>query len=334
MLGQPLSIERSVTVLAKLRIVFFATISGSIIACVSAGNRAPAAPKGYVRTPHGLVHQSCVRTILAGERINGNGLITHADNTHEQLPPCSHPRLDALTLVPVLTPIGGNPAGGQWVEWAQWPAPGNLGGLSATFTVPAPPTLDGALIYFFPGIEGVSGGNTTILQAVLQHGTSDAFPDNNGWTAASWYCCPQGFTTHSVSIAVSPGDTITGTIMATCGDACPGNPSAPCSGNTCNWSVVTSASTSPPSLPVTLQADAVNGVFQLALGGALEEYLLTNCQQLPASPMTFTNVTVNGQNGPLNPTWMPMLNTAGLTPCGYAVNTPPPQNNAIVLLTY
>lgn len=312
--------------LAIIRIVFIGMIAGSLAGCFSMRHRAPALPPEYVPTPYGLVHRSCVRKLESNERINGDGVVTHGDGTTEKLAQCAFPRLDAHTQRPVgpSTHSSKSPAGtasptadlpdGQWVEW-RWLLANRVGSVSATFTAPPAPLQTGALLYLFPGIQG---NVQNILQPVLQYGPSPEFPSNEGWIAASWYCCPKGWIHHTAAIEVLPGHTITGTITSTCLEV----PLPP----KCNWSVLTTDLNSGDS--VTLRADCVAGIFQSVVGGALEAYRLNDCSQFPALPTTFANITVRDQNGRIASTsWQPPgANTSGLPPCGYSVEPPTPSN--------
>lgn len=142
------------------------------------------APAGYVVTPFGYFHKSCVH--IAGQAHGA----------------CHYQHLAA---------DGSPDIGHAWVEWAealprvarQWSA------LSANWVVPpAPSTSDGQTIYLFPGLAG----STTILQPVL--GWNSDFP--NAWGLASWNCCESGSVFEAPPIHVSSGDNIYGEVSATC----------------------------------------------------------------------------------------------------------------------
>lgn len=267
----------------------------------------PPLPEGYVVTPHGLVHRSCVRLIAPGERVNALGTVTRASGEREQLPLCRYPRLNAHTRQPIITGPGVTQAVNGWVEDAYWTSSVPLGSMSANFNVPTAPTSNGATIFFFPGAE--PGDGSTILQPVLQYGTSAA-GGGNYWTAASWFCCPAGWSNHSTLINVNAGDTMLGTMTSTC------------SGSSCNWTIVTTDSTSGAS--TTLAADNVTSQFVWNLGGVLEAYSLTSCAQYPAAgTIAFTNIALKNQSGsPMTPSWTNWVGTVTPT-CGYAVTSTP-----------
>ena len=262
-------------------------------------------PEGYVATPHGLVHRSCVRHVPKGHRVTADGVVTRPEGVRETLPPCLYPRLHPRTLAPIAptrtTPPPPDVNG--WVERGDWTSGVPLGSLSATFTVPQAPLSNGALIYFFPGSEPADG--STILQPVLQYGNGAA-GGGYYWAAASWFCCPAGWSTHSDLISVNTGDSILGTLNATC------------SGGTCNWTIATTDTTTGGT--TTLAADNVSSPFVWNFGGVLEAYSVTACNQYPADgAIAFTNIALLDQNGnPMQPNWSPWV--GGVTPaCGYSV---------------
>lgn len=278
----------------------------SFAGCTTTGRVDRRLPEGYVATPHGLVHRSCVRHIPNGHRVTADGVVTRADGGRETLPPCAHPRLHPRTLQPIApspaTPPPPDVNG--WVERGNWTSGAPLGYLAANFIVPQPPASNGALIYFFPGSSPSDG--STILQPVLQYGYGAA-GGGNYWSAASWFCCPAGWTTHSDLINVNTGDTISGTMTGFC------------SGGNCNWSIATADTTT--GVTSVLGADNVSTPFVWNFGGVLEAYSVTSCEQYPADgAIAFTSITLQDQNGnPMQPDWSTWV-AGGLTPdCGYSV---------------
>ena len=170
-------------------------------------------PEGYVITPFGYFHPSCVRQLAEEDTLVAEGrVIQHSDGTIEYLPACNYP---------LYTSKGEGVAAGaarvepptishSWIENANVTTSSSYGELAATWTVPPAPTShDGQTVYFFPGLEGA----VSILQPVLGW-NADFF---EAWGIASWNCCPNGMTMESPAVSVSPGDTIAGTILDTCG---------------------------------------------------------------------------------------------------------------------
>src|ERR1700691_188381 len=59
-------------------------------------NRPAGVPDGYVITPVGYFHPSCVRQLTAGETLLADGrVIQHADGTLENVPACNYARYTA-----------------------------------------------------------------------------------------------------------------------------------------------------------------------------------------------------------------------------------------------
>ena len=288
------------------RIALLVGFVAAFAACQTANLAAavPAPPEGYVVTPHGLVHRSCVRTLAPGERIDASGVVTHATGEREQLPQCRYDRLDLHTLRPIKSVITG------WVATPSYlvPSPNAVGSLSATFVVPPAPKATGATVFFFPGAGPADG--STVIQPVLQYGVSGVGLGGNYWAAASWFCCPAGWSHHSALIPVNAGDTIVGMM------------SAVCSGTLCNWGILTSDTTTGAS--TLLPAENVPTPFVWAFGGALEAYSLTKCNQYPPSgTITFTKIGLWNQGGtPLSPTWTARV-PGGTPNCGYSITSTP-----------
>jgi hypothetical protein len=297
------------------RIVALVIVVTALVACQDTSTRHAAAapgaqrvaPEGYVVTPHGLVHRSCVRLIAPGESVSAQGVVLHANGEREQLARCQYPRLDLHTFKPIVPGPKVAPTINGWVEASNWNAPSALGVLSANFPVPSAPTSNGATIFFFPGSE--PGDGSTILQPVLQYGSS-AGGGGNYWAAASWFCCPAGWSNYSPLINVNVGDTILGTMTATC------------SGSSCNWSIVTSDTTSGTS--TTLSAANVTSPFTWDFGGVLESYSVGDCSQYPAAgTIAFTNIALQDQSGnAMQPSWSSWV-IGGTPSCGYAVQSTP-----------
>ena len=255
--------------------VVFAGIAGA--ATAAEPQKPVSKPDGYVITPNGLHHKSCVRQIAPGERIDAGGAVIHVNGQREQLPPCKYPRLSLHTgkeLDSVSPTVNG------WVEYASWVSPSPLGSLFSQFVVPTPPTNNGGTIFFFPGSEPSDG--STILQPVLQYGPS-AGGGGNYWAAASWFCCPAGWQHYSPLINVNTGDTIIGTMGSSC------------SGSSCNWSVTTIDMNTSKS--TTLSSSNVTTPFTWNVGGVLEAYNVNTCNQFPASGTIGFITVLSNQSG-------------------------------------
>jgi len=199
-----------------------------------------AIPHGYVMTPHGLRHASCVHRI---------------ERTDPKFHPCKHPP-------DLRTTRATHPAG--WVESATFAPFEPLGSMCVTFTVPDPPSKNGALIFLFPGAE--DAWMSTIMQPVLQWGYNGCF-GGDCWTIASWHVTPDapGSTFCSPDhVKVHPGETIVGTVKVTDRDA---------SLDAMDWLIETKVA-GHSTRCVTHHARKVKNLLLFLVAGALEAYSL------------------------------------------------------------
>lgn len=301
--------------LAMLPIIF-ATSLGLVIATPSgqaqkmAGpNRPPAVPEGYVITPFGYFHPSCVREIADGDTVLADGRVQYADGRVDaEAPVCGYPHYTAvggfLTGGPTSPSIGHS-----WIESGNAiNTTSSFGELIASWTVPPPPTSDdGQTVFLFPGMEDFAT-TLTIIQPVL--GWDAGFFGTN-WSIASWNCCPNGTTNHSTPLRVNSGDTILGTIKSTCSAG-----TKSCS----KWKITTEDETTSQS--TTLSHTPSEGqTFTWAQGGALEVYEIVRCSDYPPNKSTsFSNLALYDYNFSKysDPGWVLFNYSAGLTPqCTY-----------------
>lgn len=278
-------------------------------------NRPIGIPAGYVVTPSGYFHPSCVQQLAEGDTLLEDGpAIQHADGTVARIPVCEYPHYttggriaiegSAELLLPVIT--------NTWIEDAQSTIGTSYGELTATWTVPlAPISNDNQAIAFFPGLQQASGP-TTILQPSL-------IWVNGNWVIVSEDCCPGagGSPVLSPPVIVNPGDKIRGLIRQACKAG-----TQHCK----TWNVTTI----PPPVrgkPTTLKSESSYGhTFNEAFAGALEiptdaaPYSIVQCSDYPPNgQITFSNVALYDYNLTLisNPGWS-IAETSGLTPqCGY-----------------
>jgi len=214
----------------------------------------------YFQTPHGLVHRSCIHLIDSDQKI---------DTQNTGLSGCK--RSATIHTLRALSP-------NAWKASANFAPAVPLGSMTVTFTVPEPPTVDGALIYLFPAAEDAY--LTTILQPVLQWGVDGDGEGGDCWTIASWHVTTDGHTLKSPSIEVTPGDTIVGTVKAT-----------QCSDEGCDWLIETRDVSCEPNLVTALQIGNMPSLLLFLVAGALEAYPEDPCcllrrGQFPASGST------------------------------------------------
>lgn len=279
-------------------------------------------PDGYVITPAGYFHPSCVRHVRENETVDmSSGAIIDASGVVRRAAAvCEYPRFTASgeridTAVSAhLHPAGqvdavgyepndnGVPVPGDtlfvgtfdkysgWIEsvWAH-PAPtAAISYLKADFSVPAaPPNTTTSVNYFFPGAQSLdqSPQHGTIIQPVLGW---NGYVDQHKWTIASWNCCVDGNVNTSDFRIVQTGSRIRGTMQ---GSGCTAS-----TGICTNWSIVTADVDGGQS--TTLQTSAYGQAFNWVFGGALEVYDVGSCRDISASDhMDFTGIVTRNLAG-------------------------------------
>jgi hypothetical protein len=275
---------------------------------VQDSGRPAVVPSGYLETPFGYVHPSCVFHLDESEEVRDR-YIVRRDGSSRELPPCVHPRYDRHGREVVATPGAVPPLDWGWIEYAsrvvapvEW--------MSATWTTPPAPRVVGSqTLYYFPGLEAMAQPDF-ILQPVLGW---NAQVDNR-WTIASWNCCRNGNALHSTLVPVPSGASIAGYVWGSDCDAL--------SGVCATWQVQTSIA---GGASTTLNTDSYGDAMDWAFGGAFEVYALDTCTQLPpTSGITFDNLTVQAVGGGnITPQWLPTVTS--VTPsCNYSVTTNTP----------
>jgi hypothetical protein len=298
---------KSCNVTAAVLSLFLAfLISTMAYAQAPAGpNRPAAVPDGYVITPFGYFHPSCVRQLTEGETLLADGrVIQRADATLENIPACDFPRYTASGEI---VTAGAPPTINGWIESANTTTTTSYGALTASWIVPSGPTSnDGQTIYFFPGMEDIHEV-VSIIQPVL--GWNADF--SAAWSIASWNCCPNGITVESAPVRVSSGHEIKGTIRDTCS---PGTLS-------CSTWEVTSEDVSTGHGTRLNNTPSEGQTFNWAFAAALEVYNVVQCSDYPSNgSLAFSDIALYDYNFVRisNPGWSQPTWSSGLTPqCGY-----------------
>jgi len=294
-----------------------------------AGPRRPATvPDGYVITPAGYFHASCVRSLAKGERLLSDGRVLHSDGTvDQQAASCAYPHYSPAgnqvgssasnksaqaatntmttnaraTTAPVINGylLDANATTGSPTT--------SYGALIARWTVPPQPTAnDGQVLFFFPGFEDFDAVDS-ILQPVL------GWDGNPGqWTMASWNCCLNGIITNSPAVNVSPGDRIYGSITSTCTAG-----TLTCA----NWNVLTLDLSTGDS--TTLSDTPSDGqIFNWAFGAVLEVDNIVSCDDFPPNRhLRFDKITVFDQDLKAIPDmkWTAYVDTPVTPQCDHAL---------------
>src|ERR1700722_7630105 len=269
------------------RILFLVTLFGVLLhAQMPAGpNRPMEVPEGYVITPFGFLHPSCVFQLGKGDLLADGQVIEHADGTVQNVLACGYPQYTAHggKVVAASGRVEPPTIGHSWVEYASASTSSSYGEISAQWDVPMSPTSNnGQTVYFFPGFEDYSYG-TRIIQPVLGW---NAFSGFTQWSIASWNYI-LGNAMYSSPVSVAPGDIIGGYIKSTCAA---GTLSCP------TWNITT---TDYPSGQSTTLSNSTSGgqTFNWGFAGVLEVYNLSQCSNYPSSTsLTFSTVALYDYN--------------------------------------
>jgi hypothetical protein len=261
---------------------------------------------GYVLTPAGWFHSSCVHEIPSGARVSIDHVVTLRDGSTYQIPKCLYA---AQLRFPHIRKGLAPPADTGWLEYTSTFAPSgdSYRNLSASWKVPTRPVHSYSspeVYYTFPGIQN----DAFILQPVLQYGFSPA-GGGNSWGLASWHCDgPSGQCDHSSLIAASPSDSIYGTVAASA-----------CAGGRCTWTV-TSVDVTKGTRTILALADYDN--YTWATGGAVETHSgFTSCGYFPSAGVFYKGISLSGRNGIITPTWQNIVPINPSPDCGFNVTS-------------
>jgi len=275
---------------------------------IAGPNRPAAVPAGYVITPFGYFHPSCVRAVASGDTVLADGRVQHADGTADaEAPVCGYAHYTAAGEIVAAAPQPPSIVH-SWIESGNSiNTTSQFGELTANWIVPpAPTTNDDQTVFLFPGMEDYAL-DESIIQPVL--GWNAGFYGTN-WSIASWNCCPSGTANYSSPLKVNPSDVIFGTIVSD-GSAGP-----------TTWDITTEDTTT--GKKTTLKNTPSEGqTFTWAQGGALEVYGIVQCSDYPPNKLTaFYNLELRDDNFNIyyDPGWVFFDYSVGLTPqCNYNV---------------
>jgi hypothetical protein len=288
-------------------------------------NRPANVPEGYVVTPFGYFHQSCVRNLSSEEHQLADGRIQGADGSvEENVPACNYPRYTPaglpLTVSTAMTRESQSnhteattlPEVDGWVENANittGSASATYGAVIATWVVPPQPKADdGQVLFYFPGLEDINNVQS-ILQPVLQWAGGQ-------WAVANWNCCLSNIVVESPLVNVNPGDEILGSIISTC----PAGTLICATWNISSLDLSTGKSTTLRNTPSDGQW------FNWAFGGVLEPYYVISCDDYPRNrQFKFGNVTVFDEyfHPITKPEWNTGFNSTMTPQCNYGVKAKP-----------
>jgi len=162
--------------------------------------------------------------------------------------------------------------GDGWLDNAAYYSPSDsYGSFTSTYTVPGDPSQNtGQVLFFFIGFQNNDDGNLNILQPVLTWGNG-----LNGWSVASWDCCPSNITVQSPSLqGFGAGDQIKGIIQRDSSD---------------QWTV--DSIVGPTGQHATLYPQP--GPWQYDWADVTQEvYSVTNCDQFAKGQVVFDALTL------------------------------------------
>jgi hypothetical protein len=284
--------------------------STGLSAQIEAGAHRPGnVPAGYVVTPFGYFHPSCVQTIAEDDALLANGQVQHSDGSVTGKVSCDYPRY-APNGTPKVTGVKQQvPEISGWIESASVTAPANksFSALYATARVPSQPrSQDGQVLFFFPGFEDISNVES-ILQPVITWAGGQ-------WTVSNWNCCLSGITVQSTPVNINPGDEIVSSITENCR---PGTLSC------ATWNIFSLDTRTGKS--TTLAKTPSDGqVFNWAFGGALEPYYVVSCDDYPRDGHEMYQVIVFDERFlPIDPKWSLSVGTTATPQCGYKIDAKP-----------
>jgi len=285
-----------------------------------------ALPEGYVETPIGRYHASCVHEVPEGGEVDLDGTIRVGSQVVRAPARCAFKsfrnRPDAARSVSegvarLTSPLLLH----DWVSYVEAPA-NNLGvfpirfnGIESTLTVPQTPTVQVfQLLYLFVSLTPADG--QAILQPVFRYSSADGPPK---WTVAGWYYDRNDNGFHSPYVNVSPGEAIKGTIRDVRNS---------CVGTNCSWDVKLYRGNS----AITSLRVSSNEAYAMAQKAVLEVQDVTTCRQLPSTNALFLSTKVYAPYDPSNVdarvdvtsslNWKTHLN---YTDCGLNAVVPNPQ---------
>jgi hypothetical protein len=177
----------------------------------------------WVRVPGAWVRPDCVHEIPNGAKVEENGditlagaVVTHYDRCPE-MPISTRDRSGDGQNPNQGTPSPCSSECSGWVEEVEasfsLPSNDNVNVIESYWTVPQPPSENGALIFLWNGLEPSNGAE--VMQTVLQWGNSIASGNGgNYWLIACWVVGNTGVF-YNTGFKVDSGDVIIGAIYQT-----------------------------------------------------------------------------------------------------------------------
>jgi hypothetical protein len=300
--------------------MIFGCLTAAQAQSVAGASRPASVPAGYIITPFGYFHPSCVQRMRMGDALrSADKVVRHADGSSTAMTVCAyaHYRADGESVFGDEKAVTNPNISHAYVEYVTVTSPTAYGYLNAEWTVPPAPASDnGQTLYLFPGLEDINDV-VTIIQPVLGWNSDYA----SAWGIASWNCCENGTVYEAAPTPVKSGDTILGYMYNSC----------PPGTLTCgSWDVVTKDLRTGKTSEL-LNTSNFGQTFNWAFGAALEVYGIKTCSDYPlvsgapgSSAISFNKLGLYTYklHEVANPAWKVSI-TSGLTPqCNYAGTLP------------
>jgi hypothetical protein len=296
-------------------------------------NRPAAVPEGYLITPMGYFHPSCVKHVAKDDVLHPDEMaIQHGDGSFDAMPTCAYPHYTAKGEVVPLDPSDNAAAtakgekvalgpsadaktddppfiGHSWMEAIYAETSSSYGKITTEFKVPpGPASWDGQTIYFFPGMQDYKGVKT-IIQPVLGWGADSTYA--HSWSISSWNCCTKGTVYVSPLEPTKSGDTIYGEVVNQCSAG-----TLECG----QWTIYTTDKTTGAWTKLWNESN-FGQTFNWGFGAVLEVYNITRCSDYPSGGK-LESYDVDFYNDKFqkisSPTWYLWKLWPGLSPqCGY-----------------
>lgn len=307
------TIVRSHTLCAIAGFLF--VTAGLLSAQTTTYTQAKMAHPDWVQIPGELIRPDCVHELPNGAtvevgsdgQVSGDVMLNGVLIAHYE----DCPEAPIVTRPFAGEDLGIDPGTGNgWVESSNWlvalGSSDNLDEVAGNWKVPTAPSVNGALIYLFNGME--PSDFKWILQPVLQYGVGAA-GGGNYWAIASWLVGSKAY--HSPLETVNAADSLTGYTKTTS-----------VSGSTIHWKVDAKDTTT--GAFSYLNATTTGYHWTWALAGVLEAYNVTSCSDFPASnKAVFTNSDAYHGYPAFNllspPGWIASYYSYGGPSCGFSV---------------
>jgi hypothetical protein len=305
--------------------LFLSFLACSLLTLVASAQIAPdtlpaGVPAGFVVTPFGYFHPSCLKHLAKDDVMHSDDLfIQHADGTSESMLTCGYAHYSKSgEAIPSKADPSTKPyIGHEWIVDAYGTTSTSYGAISARWKVPpAPPSKTGQTLYYFTGLEDYNGV-VTILQPVLGYNAYYT----NAWGIASWNCCIEGTVYESPIEHANTGDTIYGRIDNQCEAGI-----VECK----LWSVYIKDETT-GAWSLLYKESNFDQTFNWIFPAVMEVYSLSKCSNYPTKSISFYDVVMyNYQFNHVSPQLYVHINKKVSPQCGYGAHG----TDSKVTLTY